>query len=140
MHRLIRMVQVSSRRGFFTHGRMGRLKSPNLHKRRQISLSEFQAMCEEGRTVVAYQGELYDMSDFSGHPGGVGRLQMASGGDLEVYWKVYTQHNRGHVKTHMERYKIGEVSPEDMATITANTYYDSSVYDSNPPPYPDLPS
>ena len=142
MHRLIRMVQISSRRGFYTHGRMGRLKGPNLHKRlfwavplgaavsavcggalltlqaeelkktkrRQFSLSEFQAMCEEGRTVVAYQGELYDMSDFSGHPGGVGRLQMASGGDLEVYWKVYTQHNRGHVKTHMERYKIGEVS------------------------------
>jgi len=170
MHRLIRMVQVSSRRGFFTHGRMGRLKGPNLHKRlfwavplgaavsavcggalltlqaeelkknkrRQISLSEFQAMCEEGRTVVAYQGELYDMSDFSGHPGGVGRLQMASGGDLEVYWKVYTQHNRGHVKTHMERYKIGEVSKEDMEFITANTRYDESVYEHNPPTYPDL--
>jgi len=107
-------------------------------KRRLISLSEFQAMCEEGRTVVAYQGELYDMSDFSGHPGGVGRLQMASGGDLEVYWKVYTQHNRGHVKTHMERYKIGELSKEDMATVTANTRFDESVYAFNPPEYPDL--
>lgn len=107
-------------------------------KNRQFSLDEFQSMCSEGRTVVAYQGDLYDMSDFSGHPGGVGRLQMAAGNDLGVYWKVYTQHNRGHIKEHMERYKIGRVSPEDMAVITANTIYDDSVYANNPPTYPDL--
>ena len=75
-------------------------------------------MCYEGRTVVAYQGDLYDMSDFSGQPGGVGRLQTAAGNDFGVYWKVYTQHNRGHKKEHMERYKIGRVSPEDMAVMS----------------------
>ena len=107
-------------------------------KLRQFSLKEFKAMCEEGRTVVAYQGDLYDMTHFSGHPGGVGRLQMAAGGDLEVYWKVYTQHNRGHVKTHMERYKIGSLSTDDMAIVTADTVYDESVYENNPPTYPDL--
>jgi len=107
-------------------------------KNRQFSLDEFESMCSEGRTVVAYQGDLYDMSDFSGHPGGVGRLQMAAGNDLGVYWKVYTQHNRGHIKEHMERYKIGRVSQEDMAVITANTIYDDSVYANNPPTYPDL--
>ena len=37
------------------------------------------------------------VSDWPGHPGGVGRLRMAAGGDLEEYWKVYTQHNRGHI-------------------------------------------
>ena len=51
-------------------------------------------MCSAGQIVVAYRGGLYDMTNFSGHPGGVGRLQMAAGNDLEVYWKVYTQHNR----------------------------------------------
>ena len=71
-----------------------------------------------------------------GHPGGVGRLQMAAGNDLEVYWKVYTQHNRGHIGAHMERYKIGVVTDEDMATITANTSYDDSIYADNPDPYP----
>ena len=40
------------------------------------------------------QGSLYDMTHFTGHPGGVGRLQMAAGNDLEVYWRVYTRHNR----------------------------------------------
>jgi len=168
MQRLIRMVHASSRRGFYGRasrqkgptlqkrliwavpvgaavsalcgGALLTLQAEQLKKskRRQISLSEFASMCEEGRTVVAFQGDLYDMSDFSGHPGGVGRLQMAAGGDLGVYWKVYKQHNRGHVKEHMERYKIGEVSAEDMATITSNTVYDESVYANNPPTYPDL--
>ena len=61
---------------------------------------------------------------------------MAAGNDLEVYWKVYTQHNRGHIGAHMERYKIGVVTEEDMATITANTSYDDSIYADNPDPYP----
>ena len=39
---------------------------------------------------------------------------------------------------HMARYKIGEVSPEDMKLITDNTVYDSSTYAGNPDPYPGL--
>ena len=95
-------------------------------------------MCARGRIVIAYQGSLYDMTHFTGHPGGVGRLQMAAGNDLEVYWGVYTQHNRGHIMEHMKRYKIGEVSPQDMKLITENTVFDNSVYSSNPEPYPGL--
>ena len=56
----------------------------------------------------------------------------------QVFWKVYTQHNRGHIGHYMSRYKIGEVSPEDMAIITARTFYDESFYENNPEPYPDL--
>ena len=56
----------------------------------------------------------------------------------QVFWKVYTQHNRGHIGHYMARYKIGEVSPDDMATITARTFYDESFYENNPEPYPDL--
>ena len=78
------------------------------------------------------------MTHFTGHPGGVGRLQMAAGNDLEVYWRVYTQHNRGHIVRQIGPFKIGEVSPDDMATITANTVFDSSTYEDNPPEYPDL--
>ena len=63
-------------------------------KPRIYSLKELGALCEKGQIVVAFQGSLYDMTHFTGHPGGVGRLQMAAGNDLEVYWKVYTQHNR----------------------------------------------
>lgn len=106
---------------------------------RIFTLDELEQMVHDGRIVVAYRGGLYDVTHFTGHPGGVGRLQMAAGNDLEVYWAVYTQHNRGHINEHMDPYKIGEVSPADMDTITANTHYDgNAVYGNNPPPYPDL--
>ncbi len=70
---------------------------------------ELAEMCARGRIVVAYQGSLYDMTHFTGHPGGVGRLQMAAGNDLEVYWGVYTQHNRGHIAEHMKRSVKSEI-------------------------------
>ena len=80
---------------------------------------EVKKMTAEGRIVLAYRGGVYDVSAFTGHPGGVGRLQMAAGGDLEVYWKVYTQHNRGHITQDvMQPYKIGELSEKEMASIT----------------------
>ena len=62
-----------------------------------------------------------------GHPGGVGRLQMAAGNDLEVYWKVYTQHNRGHIIEHMKPYKIGELTKEDMAIVTGTKAENSTL-------------
>ena len=101
--------------------------------------AELDSMVSEGRIVVAYMGSLYDISAFTGHPGGIGRLQMAAGHDLEVFWKIYTQHNRGHItKDVMIPYKIGEVSKEDMKAITKDTSYDGSAYAANPDPYPDL--
>jgi len=94
---------------------------------------------DDERIVVAYKGSVYDVTEFTGHPGGVGRLQMAAGGDLEVYWKIYTQHNRGHiVESVLAPYKIGVVSDEDMNRITANTFYDNSAYQDDPAPFPDL--
>merc|ERR1719238_2112359 len=103
-----------------------------------ISYDEMKRMCEvDGRIVVAYHGDVFDVTEFTGHPGGVGRLQMASGDDLEVYWKVYTQHNRGHVEEHvMAPYKIGDLSETDMNRITSETSYDHSAYENDPEPFP----
>jgi sulfite oxidase len=113
---------------------VGAIKDEN-----HISYDEMRKMCEDGRIVVAHQGELFDVTEFTGHPGGVGRLQMAAGGDLEVYWKVYTQHNRGHVVENvMAPYKIGVVSDDDMQRITSETHYDASAYRDDPEPAPDL--
>jgi sulfite oxidase len=100
---------------------------------------ELKEMVANGNIVVAFQGALYDVTSFTGHPGGIGRLRMAAGGDLEVYWKVYTQHNRGHITADvMSAYKIGVLSPADMKAVSADTYYDDSAYSNNPAPYPDL--
>merc|ERR1719444_320534 len=97
-----------------------------------FTLAEMKALCDKGRIVVAYQGSVYDVTEFTGHPGGVGRLQMAAGGDLEVYWQVYTQHNRGHiVESIMAPYKIGRISDADMKRITSETFYDASAYEND---------
>jgi len=99
---------------------------------------EMKSMVDEGNIVVAYRGDVYDVTEFTGHPGGYGRLQMAAGGDLEVFWSVYTQHNRGHVDDVIAPYKIGRLSKSDMEWVTAHTKYDTSAYHDDPEPYPDL--
>lgn len=38
---------------------------------------------------------------------------MAAGQDLEPYWEIYRQHFRGHVVEWMEKYRIGNLTPED---------------------------
>ena len=54
---------------------------------------------------------------------------LAAGGDLEVFWRVYTQHNRGHIDKVLVPYKIGAVTEADMRRITAGTHYDASAYE-----------
>ena len=45
------------------------------------------------------------------------RLLMAAGQDLEAYWEVYRQHFRGHVVDWMEKYRIGNLTPEGASWI-----------------------
>ena len=68
---------------------------------------------QKDRIVVSFMGNVFDVTDFTGHPGGYGRLEMVAGCDLEPFWKVYTQHNRGHILQYLERYKIGHLSDEE---------------------------
>jgi len=104
-----------------------------------ITLDQMKQMCEkENRIVVSFRGGVFDVTDFTGHPGGYGRLQMAAGQDLEVFWRVYMQHNRGHVEDLLQRYRIGSLSPEDHAKVLAETRYDSSYYANDPPTSPHL--
>lgn len=41
---------------------------------------------------------------------------MAAGQDLEPYWEIYRQHFRGHVIEWMEKYRVGNLSPEEAKT------------------------
>lgn len=100
-------------------------------KSKEYNYDEFIALNKGGtRIVVAYDGRIYDVTDFSGHPGGVGRIQMATGGDLAVYWKVYRQHNRGHVVSDiLSCYEVGRFkTAADMQKVTDSTFYDDSFY------------
>lgn len=103
-----------------------------------MTLAEMRRLVEEeGRFIVSYKGGVYDVTDFTGHPGGYGRLEMAAGNDLEPFWKLYTQHNRGHVTKLLQRYKIAELSPEEAEQSRLETKFDNP-YIHDPPPFPDL--
>jgi cytochrome b involved in lipid metabolism len=52
------------------------------------------------------------------HPGGVGRIKMVTGQDLEAYWKVYELHHRPHIQNLIEHYRIGNLSPEEAKKAT----------------------
>jgi sulfite oxidase len=105
---------------------------------KRYTLQEMTDMCDEGRIVVGLKGKLYDVTNFSGHPGGTGRLQMAAGNDLEAFWSVYTQHNRGHVVDNLlTHYEIGTLSPEDAETLRKRTVFENP-YSNDPPPKKDL--
>jgi len=106
----------------------------SVHETRVYSVDDIRQMVANGRIVVALRAELFDVTDFTGHPGGVGRLQLAAGGDLEVFWKTYTQHNRGHIDKVMRPYRIGTVSDASMRAITTATHFDASAYQNDPPP------
>ena len=82
---------------------------------------------------VIINGSVYDLTDFTGHPGGYGRIQMASGHDLEPFWQVYKQHNRGHVADLLQKYRVGHLAPRDAATVRQRTRFDNP-YSNDPPP------
>jgi len=102
-----------------------------------MTLSEINEMVEEGQIIVTFKGGVYDITDFTGHPGGYGRLQMAAGNDLQAFWTVYTQHNRGHVVELLQRYRIGYLSDKEAVISRERTVFDNP-YTNDPPNYPEL--
>jgi cytochrome b involved in lipid metabolism len=104
---------------------------------RHVTRSEIASFVDSGRIVVTFQGVVYDVTEFTGHPGGYGRLQMIAGQDLEPFWRVYTQHNRGHILEFLHRYRIGVLSAEDAEAQRASSVFDNP-YKDDPEPYPEL--
>jgi cytochrome b involved in lipid metabolism len=93
---------------------------------------------EQERIVVSFNGKVFDVTDFTGHPGGYGRLEMVAGSDLAPFWTVYTQHNRGHVLDFLQRYKIGYLSPEEAKQQVINSGVFEHPYSDDPEPYDTL--
>ncbi|GMH86965.1 hypothetical protein TrVE_jg3486 [Triparma verrucosa] len=104
-----------------------------------LTIDDMRDMVEQkDRIVVSFMGNVFDVTDFTGHPGGYGRLEMVAGCDLEPFWKVYTQHNRGHILQYLERYKIGHLSDEEAELQRSSTPEFSNPYVNDPPTFPTL--
>jgi len=102
-----------------------------------ITIAEMQKHTDMSSLWVSYQGYVYDATDFTlGHPGGTDRLLMAAGMDLEPFFKIYTEHYRGHVIPFMQRFKIGKLSNSDAAKIKDFEF--TNPYANDPERHPDL--
>jgi sulfite oxidase len=104
---------------------------------RLVTRDEIARFVDSERVIVTFQGVVYDVTEFTGHPGGYGRLRMVAGQDLEPFWKVYTQHNRGHILEFLQRYRIGVLSAADAEAQRASSYFDNP-YRNDPEPFDEL--
>lgn len=60
----------------------------------------------------------------------------SAGQDLEPYWDIYRQHLRGHVVDWMERYRIGNLSKEDV--LKARNFTHGDMFETDPYRDPNL--
>lgn len=59
---------------------------------------------------VYYKHGVYDITEFvESHPGGVDRIMLAAGGNIEPYWKIYGQHHNESVYEILESWRIGNL-------------------------------
>ena len=102
-----------------------------------ISLEELRKHTDEKSLWVAYDGDVFDITDFYfGHPGGSDRLLMAGGLSMEPFWDIYTEHYRGHVIPFLQRFKIGKLSAADAKA--ARDFEFTNPYADDPERHPDL--
>eukprot|EP00941_MAST-03F_sp_MAST-3F-sp1_P006417 g6417.t1 len=96
-------------------------------KNRIIPLSEFRN-APRGRIWVSLKGNVYDVTDFlDAHPGGPYRVMMVAGQDLKPFWEVYHEiHDRPHIRSLLEDYRIGSLSKEDAKTVEADSAFDDA--------------
>mmetsp|Transcript_14143 Transcript_14143/g.27102 ORF Transcript_14143/g.27102 Transcript_14143/m.27102 type:complete len:656 (-) Transcript_14143:81-2048(-) len=101
------------------------------------TMEEVAEHADDDSMWFTFRGGVYDMTPFAqGHPGGNPRLLMAAGQDLEPYWDVYRQHLRGHVVEWIEKYRIGNLTPEEAAANKKVPFGD--MFETDPVRHKDL--
>lgn len=88
---------------------------------------------------VTYKGGVYDITEFyKGHPGGDGRLAMAAGNDVAIFWDVYRQHYQPHVLDFLEKFRIGNVTVSDAIKMETEFEFADPYADDPRRPNPDF--
>eukprot|EP00755_Sulcionema_specki_P034122 Sspe_Gene.102289::Locus_77270_Transcript_2_3_Confidence_0.429_Length_2013::g.102289::m.102289/K00387/SUOX; sulfite oxidase len=93
----------------------------------------------ENRMWVTWKGGVYDVTDFiCGHPGGSDRLAMVGGTDMAPYWDVYRMHLQPEVFSFLERFRIGNLTPDDAIKMELELNFPDPYIDDPPRPNKDL--
>ncbi|KAK4982241.1 hypothetical protein LTR66_009386 [Elasticomyces elasticus] len=82
---------------------------------RLIRLSEIHEHGRNAEKFWVFKGDrVYDITDWvPNHPGGEVILR-AAGGDIGVYWDIFTIHKKQEVYDVLEQYFIGRLDPQDL--------------------------
>lgn len=98
-----------------------------------ISISELKKHNTKKDAWVAYKGKVYDITDFiEKHPGGVNKIMLAAGGNIEPFWNMYQQHLTNNIFDILNSYYIGE-----LETLQEEVIY-QDLYKNDPKRHPAL--
>ncbi|XP_018580162.1 sulfite oxidase [Anoplophora glabripennis] len=75
---------------------------------------------KDTKVWVTYKEGVYDITDFvDKHPGG-DQILIAAGSSVEPFWLLYGVHENKHVYMLLESYRIGNLSKEDVGTLSSD--------------------
>lgn len=75
----------------------------------------------DGRVWVTYMAGVYDITDFVAVHPGAEKILMGAGSAVDPFWRIYAQHQHAHVHSILEKYRIGNLSPEDVKAAAERT-------------------
>jgi sulfite oxidase len=91
---------------------------------------------------MIYQNGVYDVTKFVvNHPGGMDKIMLAAGGNIEPFWQLYPIHTRSKLPASLlAEMKIGVLHPDDVAAEEASLASEASrigdPYSKEPKPSP----
>lgn len=65
---------------------------------------------------VTYGIGVYDITKFIPKHPGSDKIMLGAGSAIDPFWAIYQQHNTQEILTILEKYRIGNISPEDEVT------------------------
>lgn len=67
---------------------------------------------------VIYKEGVYDITEFvDQHPGGLAKIMLGAGSNIDPFWHVYQQHQVPHIREMLEMYRIGELVEADRNLV-----------------------
>lgn len=70
-------------------------------------------ICSESGIWVTFGIGVYDITKFiPEHPGG-DKILIGAGSSIDPFWHIYQQHNTSEILNLLEKFRIGNLLPED---------------------------
>lgn len=89
---------------------------------------------KESGIWVTFKDGVYDITKFiANHPGGVDKIMLAAGQDIEGFWNVYRQHYNSPLPQELlAGMRIGQLHPDDRVVANASDADESNPYRKDP--------